>query len=68
MLPAAIHRRWAEEFVARAQNAQSRKRAVNYMRLAVSNCVRALYLEAKEEHPSHQKAADKGGDDGKQRG
>jgi hypothetical protein len=46
MLPAGIHRKWAREFLARAQQAPSRSRKVKYLRLAVSNSVRAQTLEA----------------------
>jgi hypothetical protein len=46
MLPAAVHRRWAREFLARAQEAPSQAHKVKYLRLAVSNSVRAQTVEA----------------------
>jgi hypothetical protein len=46
MLSPAIHRKWAREFLARAQEAQGRRRKVDLLRLAVSNSVRAQNLEA----------------------
>jgi hypothetical protein len=45
MLSAAIHRKWAREFLARAQGAPSRARKVKYLRLAVSHSVRAQTVE-----------------------
>jgi hypothetical protein len=46
MLSAAIHRKWAREFWARAQEAPNRARQAKYLRLAVSNRVRAQRVEA----------------------
>jgi len=51
MLPATIHRRWAREFLARAQEAPNRDRQVKYLRLAVSNSVCAKTLEAEAAAP-----------------
>lgn len=48
MLPAIIHRKWAREYLDRADRAQLRSRKLTYLRLAVNNCVRAQDLEAKE--------------------
>jgi hypothetical protein len=57
MLPAAIHRKWAREFLARAQEAPSRARKVKYLRLAVSDSIRAQKVEA-ETTPAESTAAD----------
>jgi hypothetical protein len=46
MLPAVMHRRWAREFLALAQEAPNLARKVKYLRLAVSNSVRAQTAEA----------------------
>lgn len=46
MLSAAIHRRWAREFLARAQESANRAQKVKYLRLAVSNRVRAQTVGA----------------------
>jgi hypothetical protein len=46
MINAAIHRRWAREFLDRAQQAQTRSRKLQYLRLAVNNSVRAQAMEA----------------------
>ena len=45
MISAAIHRRWAREFLARAVAAQNRSRKLRFLRLAVDNCARAQDLE-----------------------
>jgi hypothetical protein len=45
MLSPAIHRKWAREFLVRAQEAPSRDSKVKYLQLAVSNSVRAQILE-----------------------
>jgi hypothetical protein len=45
MLGSALHRRWAREFLARAQDAPSRQRKLHLLKLAVSNSVRAQILE-----------------------
>jgi len=43
MPAAALHRRWAREYLDRAQKSPSRRQAAEYLRLAVS--VRAKALE-----------------------
>ena len=47
MISAAIHRRWAREFLARAVAAQKRSNKLRFLRLAVNNCVRAQDLEGR---------------------
>ena len=46
MMSPAVHRRWAREYLARAQQATSRGRGLDLLRLAVSNSIRAQELEA----------------------
>ena len=46
MMSPMIHRKWAREYLARAQQAQGRSRKLGLLRLAVSNSVRAQILEA----------------------
>ena len=46
MINAAIHRRWAREFLDRAQQAEARSRKLQYLRLAVNNCACAQAMEA----------------------
>ena len=46
MMSPVIHRRWAREYLARAQQATSRRRGLDLLRLAVSNNIRAQELEA----------------------
>jgi hypothetical protein len=41
----AVHRRWAREFLARAETAPSRNRKLKYLRLAVDNTLRARTIE-----------------------
>jgi hypothetical protein len=58
-LPSAvIHRKWAREFLVRAQQAPSREQAVKYLQLAVSNAICAEHLQA-EDDSSHEPTADK---------
>jgi hypothetical protein len=60
VLSATIHRKWAREFLVRAQEAQSRERAVKYLQFAVDNSVCAQHLESEaKDYPSHEPAADK---------
>jgi hypothetical protein len=40
------HRKWAREYLARAQQASCRSRKIDFLRLAVGNSVRAQRLEA----------------------
>jgi hypothetical protein len=47
----ALHRRWAREYLVRAQEAPHRDRKVKYLRLAVRNCVRARALESEVAQP-----------------
>jgi hypothetical protein len=47
MVSPVIHRKWAREHLARAQDAPDRKHKLNFLRLAVSNSVRAQQLESK---------------------
>lgn len=46
MMSPVIHRRWAREYLVRAQQATSRRRGLDLLRLAVSNNIRAQELEA----------------------
>jgi hypothetical protein len=46
MVAPVIHRKWAREFLARADRASSRDRKLGLLRLAVDNTVRAINLEA----------------------
>ena len=46
MMSPVLHRRWAREYLARAQQAPSRRRGLDLLRLAVSNSIRAQELEA----------------------
>ncbi len=48
MLPAIMHRKWAREYLDRAERTQLRSRKLSYLRLAVNNCVQAQKLETKE--------------------
>ena len=48
-LPAVIHRRWAREFLHRAERASSRRRKADFLRLVVSNTVRAQAVEAEDQ-------------------
>src|SRR4030095_14834675 len=48
MLSPATHRRWAREFLARAQEAPNRNRRAKYLKLAVRHSVRARNLEGVE--------------------
>lgn len=49
MLSAAMHRKWARECLVRANEAPTRKRKLDYLRLAVRNTARAEILEAETE-------------------
>ena len=49
MLSAAIHRKWAREYLARAERALSGRRKLNYLRLAVTNNVCAQNIESEAE-------------------
>jgi hypothetical protein len=49
MLPAIIHRKWAREYLARAEQAPGRRRKLTYLRLAITNSVRAQYIESELE-------------------
>jgi hypothetical protein len=42
----AIHRKWAREFLGRAERASDRHRKLGYLKLAVTNSVRAQVMEA----------------------
>jgi hypothetical protein len=44
----AVHRRWAREFLAKAETAASRNRKLKYLRLAVDNTLRARKIEQVE--------------------
>ena len=48
MLSAATHRKLARECLARAYQAPTKKRKLNYLRLAVRNTARAEILEGEE--------------------
>jgi len=54
MMSPALHRRWAREFLARAQQATSRRRGRDFLRLAVSNSIRAQELEAEAKSESSE--------------
>jgi hypothetical protein len=45
MMSPLIHRKWAREYLARAQHARSRSGKLELLRRAVSNSVRAQSLE-----------------------
>jgi len=47
MLSSATHRKQAREYLARADAAPTHDRKVKYLRLAVTNSVRAQQLEAR---------------------
>jgi hypothetical protein len=47
MVTPVLHRRWAREYLARADRTQQTSRKRRYLRLAVSNTVCAHRLEAK---------------------
>jgi hypothetical protein len=55
MIAATIHRRWAREYLARAQHATTRDRKRRYLQLAVTNTVCARKLEkcAEESNGDH---------------
>jgi hypothetical protein len=46
MLPAATHRKWAREYLARAQEAQTRNDQIRLLQMAVKYTVRAQELES----------------------
>lgn len=46
MVTSILYRKWAREFLARAEEAQSRNRKCRYLQLAVSNTVCARKLES----------------------
>jgi hypothetical protein len=48
-LSPVIYRKWAREFLARADAASDRKRKLDYLKLAVTNSMRAQTLESEEE-------------------
>lgn len=45
MVTPVFHRKWARKFLARAERSQSYARKCRYLRLAVSNTLRARKLE-----------------------
>ena len=47
MVTPVLHRKWAREFLVRAERAPTRARRYRYLRLAVSNTVCAHKLEAR---------------------
>ena len=49
MVTPVMHRKWAREYLARAEQAPDRTRKLQFLRLAVSNSVRAQRLEAEVE-------------------
>jgi hypothetical protein len=54
-MPSSVtHRRMARVFLRRADEASSRDRKLKYLRLAVSNNVRARTVEAEEKSASHE--------------
>ena len=62
MIAATIHRRWAREYLARAQHAKNRDRKRRYLRLAVTNTVCARKLE-KRTHESGASTNDEPAED-----
>ena len=56
MLRSTMHRRWAREYLDGAERATTRRRKLDYLRLAVCNSVRAQALEASEERKNFSKA------------
>jgi hypothetical protein len=50
MITPMLHRRWAREYLARAEGTPRHNRKRHYLRLAVSNTVCAHRLEAQAEH------------------
>jgi len=46
MLPAITYRKWAREYLARAQRAQTRHDQVRMLQMAVKNSVRAQEVES----------------------
>jgi hypothetical protein len=46
MVTPVIHRKWAREFLARADRASTPRQKLGMLRLAVNNTVRAINLEA----------------------
>jgi hypothetical protein len=56
MLSATIHRKWAREYLARAEQVPSRRRKLNYLRLAVTNSVCAQNIESESEADQYVRA------------
>ena len=54
MLPAVVHRKWAREFLDRAQSADSRTGKLKYLRLAVDNTLRAQTVEHDNDSQEYQ--------------
>jgi hypothetical protein len=52
MITPVLHRRWAREYLARAERTQQPNQKRRYLRLAVSNTVCAHRLEARAEQRS----------------
>jgi hypothetical protein len=52
MITPVLHRRWAREYLARAERTPQHNRKRHYLRLAVSNTVRAHRLEVQSEQHS----------------
>jgi hypothetical protein len=52
MIAPVVHRRWAREYLARAERTPQPDRKRRYLRLAVSNTVCAHRLEAQSAQPS----------------
>ena len=48
MLATVLHRKWAREYLARAEQARDRNRKCRYLQLAVRNTVSAWKLEAEK--------------------
>ena len=51
MVTPMLHRRWAREYLARAERAPQRNQKRRYLRLAVSNTICAHRLEARTLSP-----------------
>jgi len=54
MVAPVLHRKWAREYLTRAQHAGSHTRKCQYLQLAISNTVYARKLEGQEEDPNNE--------------
>jgi hypothetical protein len=51
MLPATMHRRWAREYLDRADRAATRDDKLKYLQLAVRNTMRAQVIDDESSRP-----------------